>query len=162
MRNIKIWSLLAILTFALAGCKNKGTDDPQPPQPGPGELTEFAQAIVKQWRISSFCDEVIKDFDIYVEFKADGTFEMYQRLYTLNYEYFSGTYNIEGDILTGSYDDGQNWKCGYKGEVSSNGMTLTLYSQEDVSTKSVFASTLIPEDVKTEATRSADAPERFF
>ncbi|MBR6721046.1 MAG: hypothetical protein IKL63_02985, partial [Alistipes sp.] len=75
----------------------------------------------------------------------------------------TGTYSISGDILTGSYADGTNWKCGYKGEVAEDKSTLTLYSQEDVSLVSVYASTTIPEDVKAEAseTRSGDV-ERFL
>lgn len=164
MKNIKIWSLVALLALALVGCKDKGGDDDPTPTPKPNPSTEgLAKDIIKQWRIVSFDGANTEYFDVYINFKEDGSFEMYQRLYTLNYELYTGTYSVSNDILTGSYADGENWKCAYKGEVSQGGSNLTLHSQEDVSITSVYASTIIPEDVKAEAaeTRGAEG-ERFL
>lgn len=164
MKNIKIWSLVALLALALVGCKDKGGNDDDAPKPAPTPSTEgLAKDIVKQWRIVSFDGANTEYFDVYIDFKEDGSFEMYQRLYTLNYELYTGTYNVSNDILTGSYADGENWKCAYKGEVSGEGTNLILHSQEDVSLTSVYAGTIIPESVKAEAaeTRGVES-ERFL
>ena len=113
--------------------------------------------------VTSFDGAATEYFDVYLVFKADGSFEMYQRLYTLNYEYYAGSYNVSGDIVTGNYDDGKNWLTGYKAEVSADGKTLTMYSQEDVSLTTVYTAEAVPVEIKAEAktTRSADS-ERFL
>ena len=165
MKNFKIWSLVALLALALVGCKDKsGADDDPTPTPTPTPSTDgLAKDIVNQWRIVSFDGENTEYFDIYIDFNEDGSFEMYQRLYTLNYELYTGTYSVSNDILTGSYADGENWTCAYKGAVASDGSNLTLHSQEDVSITSVYARTVIPEEVKAEATETrAASGERFL
>lgn len=160
MKKIKLLSLLMLVALTIAGCKNK---NPEPgPNPGPQPLPGGAVNVVGEWHISTFEGEVAP-FDVYLAFAEDGSFAMYQRLYTLTYALYEGTYNVAGDILTGSYTDGQNWKCGYKAELSADGKTLTLYSQEDVSLKTVYTKTTIPDSVKDEAaaTRATDS-ERFL
>lgn len=160
MKNIKIWSLVMIFALALAACGDKNNKTPNEPTP---DASGLASAIVGEWHLSSFDGAQTDYFDVYLEFKADGSFDMYQRLYTLNYEYYSGSYNVSGDIVTGSYADGKNWLSGYKAELSADCKTLTMHSQEDVSLTSVYISEAIPEDVKAEAeaTRAVSA-ERFL
>jgi hypothetical protein len=96
------------------------------------------------------------EFDVYVDF-YNGTFIIYQQVYSLFYEKFEGSYNVSGDIITGSYTNGSNWACGYKFEVS--GDQLTLYSQEDISVTSVYEKCEIPQAIIDEAasTRASEA-----
>lgn len=159
MKNIKIWSLIMVVALALVGC---GDDDKPGKKPGnepTPDASGLASAIVGEWHLNSFDGAQAEYFDVYLEFKADGSFDMYQRLYTLTYEYYAGTYDISGDIITGTYDDGKIWLSGYKAEVSADGKTLTMHSQEDVSLTSVYTAETIPEEVKAEAeaTRAADS-----
>lgn len=156
MKSLKIWSLLAVLAVAITGCgdDNKGGDAPAPLPEG--------VSLVKEWRIATWNGSEAP-FDVYIDFNEDGSYDMYQQIYTLNYQHFSGSYNLSGDIVTGSYSDGTNWKSGYKVALSADGMQLTMHSQEDVSMTAVYNSTIIPEDVKAEAAESrAVDVERFL
>ncbi len=160
MKSFKILSMLLLALLTLTGCKEK---NPEPgPEPGPGPKPEGTVNVVGEWHISTFDGEVAP-FDVYLAFAEDGSFAMYQRLYTLTYALYEGTYNVSGDILTGSYTDGRNWKCGYKAELSADGRTLTLHSQEDISLTTVYTKTVVPDSVKDEAaaTRAIDE-ERFL
>ena len=155
MKSIKILALALLMFVALPSCNDDKNG-------GKNSVSELQKNIVGEWQLTDW-NGAAQPFDVYVDFNEDGSFEMYQRVYELNYVLYTGTYSISGDILTGSYADGTDWKCGYKGEVAEDKSTLTLYSQEDVSLVSVYASTTIPEDVKAEAseTRSGDV-ERFL
>lgn len=171
MKNIKIWSFVMLFALALVGCGDNNELGNEPGN-GPGEgsgnkpapdPSGLASAIVGEWHLNAFDGAQTEYFDVYLEFKAGGSFDMYQRLYTLNYEYYSGSYNVSGSIITGSYDDGKNWLSGYKAEVSADGKTLTMHSQEDISLTSVYTSEAIPEEVKAEAEATrADDRERFL
>ncbi len=153
MKTLKIFALIALAALTMTACdKEKGGKKPN----------GATVSIVGEWHIATFeGDEA--PFDIYVDFNEDGSYEMYQRLYTLNYERYGGTYAVSGDTVTGSYDDGQSWKCGYKAELSADGNTLTMRSYEDVSVTTVYTKTPIPTEVKDEAaaTRATDS-ERFL
>lgn len=146
MKNLKIWSLLLMAAMVMVGCGNEN-DTPNNPQTG------SLEGLDKEWCILTW-DGVDAPFKVYIDFNSDNTYDMYQQVESLYFEHFSGNYTVSGDILTGTYSDGSNWACGYKASVSEDGMTLTLKSQEDKSITSVYASTVIPEEVKAEAAGS--------
>ena len=153
MKTIKIFAFIAIVALAMTACnKEKGGKTPN----------KATVSIVGEWRSTTF-EGAEAPFDIYVDFNEDGSYEMYQRIYTLNYERYDGTYAVSGNIVSGSYSDGQGWKCGYKAELSADGNTLAMRSQENVSVTTVYTKTTIPTEVKDEAaaTRATDS-ERFF
>lgn len=143
MKNLKIWSLLMLLAATVSSCNN-GTDKP----------AAGLEHIVNEWKLATW-GGADAPFTVYIDFNEDNTYEMYQQVYGLEFVKFSGTYNVSGNIVTGTYSDGQNWKSGYKASISGDFNTLVLNSQEDVSIESVYEVTLIPEDIRTEAsTRS--------
>lgn len=137
-----------MLVMAVSAC---GEKEPQHNGPvgGGGDIA----AIVNEWVISSYNDAA-PEFVVYIDFNEDGTFAMYQQVYSLNYVCYTGSYNVSGDILTGTYADGSNWASAYKVSVSTDGKTLMMSSQEDVSLVSVYSQTVIPEDVKLEASET--------
>lgn len=151
MKHIKVLLSALLVALVLVGCKDKDKKD------------EGNVNVVGEWHIISFSGEKTDYFDVFMEFHADGTFEIYQRVYTLNYVLYSGNYNLSGNILTGNYEDGESWNCGYKVAVSEDGTTLTMHSQEDVSVTSVYEQMSIPDEVRAEAesTRAFEA-ERFL
>lgn len=142
MKNFKILAFALFLLVAFTGCEKK---------PQGGE----ASVLAGEWKLVSW-NEAEPVAQVYIAFTSAGTFEIYQQVYTLNYEYYSGDFKVSGDIVTGTYADGSNWACGYKYKVE--GSQLMLYSQEDVSIASVYEKCSIPEEIKTEATttRSGD------
>lgn len=154
MKNMKIWSLAIMFILALTACEKNPNNQNNGPTPGPGS-TE----IVNEWAITSW-NGAEPAFNVYIDFNADGTFSMYQQVYSLDYVLYTGKYTVSGDILSGTYADGSNWQCAYKVSVTNNNGVdeMTLVSQEDVSIVSVYVNQAIPEDIKAEAaeTRAMD------
>ena len=138
----KYFAIFAVALLALVGCKN-------------GRGQSGSTELDGQWHIVEWNGEA-PEFDVYIELK-DGHFNIYQQVYTLFYEHFEGSYNVNGEIITGSYTDGSNWACGYKFELVEN--KLKLMSQEDKSIVSIYEKCEIPVAVIEEAasTRAADA-----
>lgn len=144
MKSLKILSLVAAVLFAVA-CGEK-ENNPN----GPGNKG----ALSGEW-VLTLWNETAPEFNVYIDFNDDNTFEIYQQVWSFDYELFTGTYNISGDIVTGSYADGSNWACGYK--FVKDGDSLTMYSQEDTSVTSVYEKCEIPAEIKAEATATRSA-----
>lgn len=138
MKSLKIFSVVMLLALALVSCGEKNG-------PTGGKTGELSG----EWVLTSWNDAA-PEFNVYLNFNADGTFEIYQQVWSFDYELYTGTYTINGDIVTGVYADGTNWACGYKFAKVDN--TLNMYSQEDKSISSVYEKCTIPEEIKTEAT----------
>lgn len=159
MKSLKIWSLVAMLFLGLTAC-----DDPDNNGGTTGGGND-AKDLVGEWDIVSWCDaEPV--FNVYIDFNEDGTFEMYQQVYSLTYELYTGSYTVADGVVNGSYSDGEAWKCGYKatfGSDANGAKQLTLVSQDEANITSVYASTTIPEEVKNEAAETrAEVSERFL
>lgn len=143
MKSLKILSLVMLLALALTGCKNNKT---------PENKVGGFDAIEKEWKLVSV-NGVANDFTVYISF-SDGTFAIYQQVYTLDYAFYDGEYSISGDTLSGSYFSGEDWKSDYKGGISEDGNTMTLKSKEDNPVTYVYEATEIPADIIEEATRA--------
>ena len=137
MKSFKIFSVVMLLTLALVSCGEKNG-------PTGGKTGELSG----EWVLTSWNDAA-PEFNVYLNFNADGTFEIYQQVWSFDYELYTGTYTINGDIVTGVYADGTNWACGYKFAKVDN--TLNMYSQEDQSVTSLYEKCTIPEEIKAEA-----------
>ena len=75
---------------ALAGCDKENSKVPT-----------LEQRILGEWRGS----EISVEAAIYISIKADGTFELYQKMASENFQLRRGTRTLEGDILSGKYND---------------------------------------------------------
>ena len=80
---------------------------------GGGKPAAGLEHIVNEWKLATW-GGADAPFTVYIDFNEDNTYEMYQQVYGLEFVKFSGTYNVSGSIVTGTYSDGQNWKSGYK------------------------------------------------
>ena len=137
--------------MAMVGCSETtggGSDDP-----AAGNF----DAIEKEWKLVSVNGEA-NEFNVYISFDQ-GTFAMYQQVYTLDYQFYDGEYKVEGGKLTGEYFEGGAWKCAYTGGVSEDGNTLTLKSDETNSITCVYEACTIPENIKDEALAGTRAVE---
>ena len=126
--------LLYILTavVALASCGEKA---------GTGKQT-LEQKVCAEWHST----QLPISGDIYIDFNGDKTFELYQQIGEGAYRLYRGTWNLEGDLLTGKYNDGEDWAYSY--QVALSGNTMTLTTLDESAQTSVFQRETIPAEVK--------------
>jgi len=101
-----------------------------------------AELLCGQWHSTS----LTVSGDVYLDFTDDGRFEMYQKIGDGAYRLYRGTWYAEEDLLTGRYNDGEDWATAYR--IAIDGTSLTMTSQNDAAEVSRFSSCTIPEEVK--------------
>ena len=126
--------ILYILCAALlvAACGNKNGDK---------NLT-LEEKLCTEWHST----QLPVTGDIYIDFNDDKTFELYQQIGEGAYRLYRGTWNLEGDLLTGRYNDGEDWACAYTMVIENKKMTLT--SSNDAAEVSTYEKASIPAQVK--------------
>lgn len=129
----KILYILSALIL-MVSCGEKGGKQP--------ELT-LEQKLCTEWHSTTLS---LGGADIYLSFEENNTFELYQKIVEGAYRLYRGTWNLEEDLLTGKYNDGEDWAAAY--QISIDGKTLTMTSQNDASEVSVYEKKEIPATVK--------------
>ena len=129
-RLIYIFSALVLL----ASC-GKNEEDKKP------ELT-LEQQLVGQWHSVSNSLEAA----LYFDFEEGKTFELYQQIGEGAHRLYRGTWNLEGTLLTGKYNDGEDWAAAYQVEMREKQLVLT--SSNDTAEKSTYEKAEIPAEVK--------------
>ncbi len=90
--------------------------------------------ITGDWNITGISTKaaVIGDvtIDIWLSFKSDKTFAVYQKLGQGRYVSYNGNWNLAGTKLTGKYSDGKAWAADYEVELEDSGKTLILTSSK--------------------------------
>ena len=126
-----LYMLAALALLMTTGCKK----DEKP--------VDYKGMLPGEWH----CAAVEFGADVYVSFEEDGDFDLYQMLGEGRYRHYTGSWSIEGDILSGTYADGSAWGSSYKMSFSGNdSMTLTAQNgSEEVVT---YSRESIPSEVK--------------
>lgn len=132
-KNMKKILFFISALIIMVSCGDKGGKQP--------ELT-LEDKLCTDWHSTSLSLEA----DIYISFADNNTFELYQKIVEGAYRLYRGTWNLEEDILTGKYNDGENWAAAY--QISIDGETLTMTSKNDAAEVSVYKKTVIPSSVK--------------
>ena len=140
----KILLIFAVLALVASCGKNEEGKKPE---------INLEEQIIGQWHSTS----ISVDGDIYIEFDQAKTFELYQRIGEGAYRLYRGTWNLEGDLLTGKYNDGEDWAAAYK--VAIEGDALTMTSNNDAAETSVFIRSEIPSEVKDKCTVAVKSRE---
>jgi len=146
-----IYIVLAALGLCLfAGC---GSSDKE-------KVSPLVKQLAGEWQLKTWNGEAPRDFDAYVSFGADRSFEIYQRIEQVGYQKYSGKYEIRNGMLGGVYSDGKPFGSTYDITFDESGNTLTLTSATNVTEVSVYERSTIPNSVKEGAavmksTRSA-------
>ena len=148
MKKYTIFFMAAALCMAVfTGCKDKNGSD-----------ITVKSSIVGEWQLSEWNGEQAVDFSIYMRFKENGHFDLYQKVTTSYFELYEGQYRISSDgLLTGRYSDGQNWNESYDFTLSDSDRRLTLVSRSDSHVVSVYVRTQIPDDLLVQQGRSTRA-----
>lgn len=126
-----LYILTAALMSIACGDKNGGKT----------ELT-LEQKLIGEWHSTTLAISA----DIYIDFNEDKTFELYQQIGEGAHRLYRGTWNLEGDILTGKYNDGEDWAAAYL--IVIDGKTLTMTSQNDAAETAVYEKTEIPAEIE--------------
>ena len=129
----RIFAVLFALVL-LASCGKNGEDNKP-------ELT-LEQQLIGQWHSVSNALEA----DLYIDFQEGKTFELYQQIGEGAHRLYRGTWNLEGTLLTGKYNDGEDWAAAYQVEMREKQLVLT--SNNDAAEKSTFEMAEIPAEVK--------------
>jgi hypothetical protein len=137
MKNLKIWSLALTLLIAMVGCEKGGDDkvdggNTTPKVPfKPVDVTELAEKIVGKWELKQYAGQPA-DFDVFIDFRADSSYELFERAYGYTFEFREGTYTLEDDYLTGVYTSGDKWNNNYTIMIAENPTRLRLYEDSGV------------------------------
>ncbi len=107
-----------------------------------GKETTVEKGICDQWHSTSLSAEG----EIYLSLTEDNKFELYQKIGDGRHRLYRGTYNFENDILTGKYNDGEDWAYSYQVVLADDTMTLTTLDESAQIT--VFERESIPDEVK--------------
>ena len=127
-----ILALSVLLASVACGEKNEGP--------------AVSEKIVAEWHLISVSGMTSAP-QVYVDFSQDLSFELYQKIGEGAFRLYRGSWNIDGDVLAGKYNDGEEWGTRY--QISIDGKTLTMkYSIHDSEVTSVYTSVVIPSEVK--------------
>lgn len=107
-----------------------------------GKKKTTAEYLYGEWHSTS----ISVTGDVYISFTDDMKFEMFQKIGEGAYRLYRGSWNVEGDLLTGKYNDGEDWAAAYT--VTVDDRSLTMISTNDAAEKSTYTRTEIPEDVR--------------
>lgn len=137
MKHFRYYIAAAIIAVtALTSCRK---DNPVP------DGGSSSGTITGSWHLVSWAG--LTDADIYVSFNEDGSFDLYQRLYSPAYEHLTGSWTLKDNILSGSYDDGLPWRTDYNVRINASGDTLTLAATDNADDKASYNKAEIPEDI---------------
>ena len=129
----KILYIISAIMLIVSCGGDKGGDQTKP---------TLRQLLCTEWHSTTLS----LDADIYISFAEDNTFELYQQIVEGAYRLYKGTWNLEEDILTGKYNDGEDWAAAY--QITIEGETLTMTSKNDAAEVSVYKKAEIPSTVK--------------
>ena len=126
-----LYMLAALALLMTTGCKKEE------------KPVDYKGLLPGEWH----CAAVELGADVYVSFEKDGDFDLYQMLGEGRYRHYTGSWSIEGDVLSGTYADGSAWGSSYKMSFSGkDSMTLTAQNgSEEVVT---YSREPIPSEVK--------------
>lgn len=88
--------------------------------------------IVGEWQLSEMTGYEVSNLPtVYIEFTAEKSFVIYQKVGEVTrFKKYGGTYTIAELLLTGVYDDGDDWGSAYRASLEADGSVLVLTAVE--------------------------------
>ena len=116
MKKIIRIMIIAALFCAAVSCK---------------KAPETSTAIVAEWHLVEMTGAGTSALpEVYIDFKADYSFEIYQKVGEGRFRRYDGTYAVAEDIVTGEYSDGEDWGCSYTASFEADGEVLAMTADE--------------------------------
>lgn len=160
MKNIKLLLIGLLATFAFTACGSSSGDEPTTPTVGSGE-------VKGEWHMIAWSS--LTAADIWLSIDENGTFDLYQRLYTPHYVHLDGTYALTEGTLSGRYSDNVSWGSSYMVSFNGDGSQMTLTSTANGGDVAVYVKAAIPAQIKDGSlsasaleSRSAEEVVRFL
>lgn len=133
MRNA-IFILASVMLIAAVSCKK----DENP--------VDYKAKLPGEWH---YVSEDL-DVDIYASFDENGDFHLYQQLGEGRHRHYSGSWTVNGNTLSGTYEGGEPWGSSYSMSFSDDDtMTLTALNGSDES--NTYVRDDIPSEVKDQS-----------
>ena len=156
MKNLKIWSLALALLVALTGCKPADETAANTVPFKPVATAQLAEKMVNVWQLVEYAGQPAQ-FDVVIDFQAE-SFELYQRLYSSEYEKLTGSYTLLDAELTGVYSNCVEWNNAYTVQIAENPLRLRLIEANGAYAE-YKAVEEVPAYIKDVAVESAGAAE---
>jgi hypothetical protein len=108
----------AVLLSVIAGCKPKTPETPKIDVTGAWEMS----AVSTKVNVGG------EQVSVYLDFSAEGSFTLYQKIGAGRYTVFTGSYNVDQNnkLLSGTYSNGKQWGP-YDCTCSESSLTLVTY-----------------------------------
>ncbi len=128
--------LYILIAVAIVACCDK-----------PAKEKTFAEKVSGEWH----CSAAEPKADIYVNFTAEGVFELYQQITEGAYRLYRGTWSVADEtqkVITGKYNDGEEWASDYIVNFTGDD-SMTLQPTESTGViEYLYEREAIPEEVK--------------
>ena len=116
-----IFIITAVFSIAYA-CEKKPVQPQGPDIVGSWELTD-----IQYTKSAPIGDQKV---EVTLTFQADGSFEMKQMLGQGRVSEYSGTWTLDGDVLSGKYSDDKAWGASYTVVTDDKTLTMTPVAEE--------------------------------
>lgn len=135
--NMKRIIIIVLSTILIAGC---GYNSKEPK----------TIDITGQWELMDMQTKAIQigevEIEVYLEFNADKTFNIWQKIGEGRHREFTGTWEITDNSLSGKYSDGKEWGSVY--EVSMEDGNLNLSETKSGTETYVYHKCQLPAGLK--------------
>lgn len=142
MKFTKIFLAIALLSTIVACNGNRG---------GEGGNTDSqwssSGTIYGAWNLDSWSGDKENTPRIYIVFNEDGTFDLYQQMYSVLWFRYEGDYQVNSSVLTGVYADGTPWTNSYTVDYSQEPKLIRLTDMEDADDVAIYSSCKVPDSV---------------
>lgn len=127
---------------------------------------ETSTAIVAEWHLIEMTGvETSALPQVYIDFKADYTFELYQKIGQGRFRKYDGTYAVAEAVVTGKYNDGETWGSGYTASFEADGEILVMTADNGSGEVCKYEKASLAQAEKDDAyvvTKSTDSVARFL
>lgn len=159
MKNIRLAFAAIAAALAFVSCSKDG------PEGGQDDVWSGKGSVEGTWHLTEW--NSLRSADVYMSFGTDGTFDIWQRLYTTYYEHFDGTWQLSGSDLNGRYSDGTSWAGTYSVAFNADGTGMRLILDGNSSDASIFTRSDIPDGILaglpgTKSGTGTSSGERFL
>lgn len=161
MKISKIF-LAVMAMFVVLGCNPDNGDG------GNADKTKWLDEgnICGEWVLTSWSDKGEEAIKVYLVLNEDSSFDLYQRLYSVMWLHYEGSYTLVGNTLSGVYSDGEAWSKQYTVSYAQEPTRIRLVSTTDATDKAIYTEGYVPEHILDQAQPATEvrsvAPERFL